>query len=1073
MFPIAGDVYGQHMNTGLDQFSDQRQQIAFEVVRVTLWIVMMTICGSLLFFVFSDPPPGADLHARRVRFGMSALIPLVAAIGLALLSRRLLVPAVALFASILYVVPMTSAIGLGLGVHSIGMALWPVVVMLLGFAWGRVAAVGATLLFVASIIVLLLAQLGGWLPGPSLASLGGPVFFATVLFLLVVLICWLTVRYSGIFSVALAAAETSREALESSNLALHRSEESLQQRNRQFEAILTAATESIFHVDREGIFLAINATAAHRIQKEPDELIGRCIFDFLPPDVAATRRADMDEVFATGRTKYAEDVRDGRFFALHYYPVSGPTGSTDSLVVFALDITERRNVQQRLAENEERLELAIAGADLGLWDLDIPSGTFTHNPRLVTMLGFEPGEIEVTASSFMSQIHPDDAARFASAFYPHLKGETPDFEAEYRMRHKDDHWVWILSRGKVVQRDHEGRAVRMTGTNRDISEGKRSEAALKAREARLSTLIASMQDLVFVLDTGGTVVEYFHPPVSRSAACQPREDVLHKTYAEIFPADVSRLYDDAIAGIMANGQARTFEYAMIVEGRESISFATMSPLAGESRYPTGFLVVVRDITTERSSLRELERLSRSNTLLLESVGEGIYGVDLAYRTSFVNSSALAMLGYTEAEVLGRQPHALFHHRRQDGTPYLVDECPIKWTLLDGRVRRAENEWFWRKDGSCFPAALTVTPIVENDQRVGVVVIFQDITERKASEAMISDLAFYDPLTRLPNRRLLLDRLEQAMAASQRSACHSALMFLDLDNFKPLNDAHGHVVGDLLLVEVAKRLKRCVREVDTVARFGGDEFVVMLSELSVDRAGATAHAEIVAGKICGTLAEPYLLAVSREDAADTVVEHRCTASIGVAMFINHEISQDAILTQADHAMYQAKEAGRNTFRFASRTQPPAAEVEGVAANFMQLAWRPAYQSGNALIDEQHRALFSDASRLLTAILSKRTSEEVGALIDVLIPGVARHFQDEEAIIAAAGFPGAAEHAAIHRELVDRAGRLVDRFHAGTLGVGELFEFLANDLIARHLLEADRSFFPCLAGRQPEARRIQDA
>ncbi len=1188
------------MNTGLDQFSDQRQRIAFEVVRVTLWVVMLTFCVSMLIFLVSDPPPGADLHARWVRIGLSALVPLCATIGLALLSRHLLVPAVALFSSILYVVPMTSAIGLGLGVHSIGMALWPVVVMLLGFAWGRLVAGGAALLFVVSIFGLMLAQLGGSLPGPSLATLGGPIFFATVLILLLVLTCWLTIRYSSIFFSALSMTVAAREEVEHSNLALQRSEESLQLRSRQFEAILTATTESIFHVDREGIILAINATAARRMQMAPDELVGSCIFDFFPPDVAATRRADMTEALATGRMQYNEDMHDDRYFALNYYPISSPHGGAESLVVFALDITERKlveeelkrsaerfrclsemssdfywesdaehrltqrtesrreieeavfherssigkrrweiaylspneagwaehrrlldahlpfrdfeiarprangavhhisisgdpvfddagqfmgyhgvgtditercNVQLRLAQNEERMELAIAGADLGLWDLDIPSGIFTHNPRLITMVGYEPGEIQATAKTFVSLLHPDDAGRFGSAFYAHLKGDTSSFEAEYRVRHRDDHWVWILSRGKVVQRDQEGRAVRMTGTNRDISESKRSEAALKAREARLATLIASMQDLVFVLDTGGTVVEYFYPTISRHPAYQRREDVLNKTYAEIFPADVARSMDDAVAGIMGDGRPRTFEYATMIGGKESISVATMSPLVGESRYPTGFLVVVHDITTERTSLRELERLSRSNTLLLESVGEGIYGVDLAGRTSFVNSSALAMLGYKEAEVLGQEPHTLFHHRRQDGSPYPFDECPIKGTLQDGRIRHAENEWFWRKDGGSFPVALTVTPIVEHDQRAGVVVVFQDITERKASEAMITDLAFYDPLTHLPNRRLLLDRLEQAMAASQRSECHSALMFLDLDNFKPLNDAHGHVVGDLLLVEAANRLKSCVREADTVARFGGDEFVVILSELSGDKASATAHAEFVAEKICRTLAEPYLLTVKRETAANTSIVHSCTASIGVALFIGHEISQDVILMQADHAMYEAKEAGRNRFRFASAMQPADSGEQRVTANFMQLAWHPAYQSGNALIDEQHRALMSDTNRLHTAILSRRTTEEVATLIKVLLSKVITHFRDEEALIAAAGFPGAAEHATIHRELVDRAGKLVNRFHAGSLGIGELFAFLADDVIARHMLETDRKFFPYLA-RQLESQRVAE-
>jgi len=207
-------------------------------------------------------------------------------------------------------------------------------------------------------------------------------------------------------------------------------------------------------------------------------------------------------------------------------------------------------------------------------------------------------------------------------------------------------------------------------------------------------------------------------------------------------------------------------------------------------------------------------------------------------------------------------------------------------------------------------------IDENGNVLGTVGFSRDITERKQAEEQIHTLAFYDALTQLPNRRLLNDRLEQTMAASKRSAHYGALMFLDLDNFKPLNDTHGHVVGDLLLIEVAHRLTGCVREVDTVARFGGDEFVVMLGELDADQAESTAQAGIVAEKIRTTLAEPYLLACKQDSNVEAIIEHHCASSIGVALFINHEASPEDVIKWADMAMYQAKEAGRNRIHFHS-------------------------------------------------------------------------------------------------------------------------------------------------------------
>jgi diguanylate cyclase (GGDEF)-like protein len=187
-------------------------------------------------------------------------------------------------------------------------------------------------------------------------------------------------------------------------------------------------------------------------------------------------------------------------------------------------------------------------------------------------------------------------------------------------------------------------------------------------------------------------------------------------------------------------------------------------------------------------------------------------------------------------------------------------------------------------------------------------------EVRVQRDQLHELAYHDALTGLPNRLMLDDRISQAMASSKRSALYGALMFIDLDNFKPLNDTHGHKVGDLLLTEVANRLTGCVREMDTVARVGGDEFVVMLSELRVDRKSSAEQAASVAEKIRASVALPYRFTVSGQAQADVIVEHHCSASIGVVMFVNHDFSQADVLKHADAAMYQAKDAGRNAIRF---------------------------------------------------------------------------------------------------------------------------------------------------------------
>lgn len=589
-----------------------------------------------------------------------------------------------------------------------------------------------------------------------------------------------------------------------------------------------------------------------------------------------------------------------------WFNVSGAmldSATGESLWTF-VDISELRAALNRIAGSEQRMDLALAGANLGMWDWHIPSGEFTCNARMTEMLGYAPGEMVLNNDSYTALIHLSDMPQVQSTLQCHLHGDSEMFEAEYRVLHKDNHWVWILCRGRIVKRDADGRAIRMTGTNLDISERKQNEEDIRSREARLANLIASMQDLVIVFDAGGSAVEYFYAPESRHPH-RADDDPRGGRYIESLPAEIADQWIAALGEVLSDGKPRTFDYSLTVADGPLISVATLSPIVDAAAgYPGGFLAVVRDVTTERLFQRQIEDLSRRNALLLESVGEGIYGVDTDGRATFVNTSALALLGRSEDEVLGQPTDALFHHHRENGEPYVADDCPIARTLADGQARRSESECFWRKDGSAFPVALNVAPIVEDGVARGAVVVFQDITERRRAEQAIERLAFYDPLTRLPNRRLLMDRLGQALTASKRAANCGALFFIDLDNFKTLNDSLGHDVGDLLLQEVAQRLLGCVRASDTVARFGGDEFVLLCDGLAGDEAAARAQVGQIGDKILEAVGAPYFLGSAL---------HVSTPSIGVALFLAGDKPAEQLLKEADVAMYRAKAAGRNTLR----------------------------------------------------------------------------------------------------------------------------------------------------------------
>lgn len=283
--------------------------------------------------------------------------------------------------------------------------------------------------------------------------------------------------------------------------------------------------------------------------------------------------------------------------------------------------------------------------------------------------------------------------------------------------------------------------------------------------------------------------------------------------------------------------------------------------------------------------------------------EGMCVTDQAGNVLRVNRAFTRITGYEASDVLGKNLRLLKSGRHDAGFYQAMWHSIAHQGAWEGEI------WNRRKNGEVFPEYLIITAVRQQDQSIEqvthYVANFNDITRSKAAEDEIMNLAFYDPLTRLPNRRLLLDRLKQALASSTRSGNEGSLLFIDLDNFKILNDTLGHNMGDMLLLQVAQRLTACVRDADTVARLGGDEFVIMLEDLSHNALEAAGQAETVGKKILAALNRPFVL---------NQHEHRCSASIGATLFSNHETAIEELLQQADIAMYQAKTAGRNVLCF---------------------------------------------------------------------------------------------------------------------------------------------------------------
>ena len=279
-----------------------------------------------------------------------------------------------------------------------------------------------------------------------------------------------------------------------------------------------------------------------------------------------------------------------------------------------------------------------------------------------------------------------------------------------------------------------------------------------------------------------------------------------------------------------------------------------------------------------------------------------------YESSMIvdaNPSAVKFYGYSLESLRGMnvnrinaQPESEIHEQRQQAILGVQNRFIFEHRLANNEVRTVE---------------VHISTVDYRGKNLFFSII-HDITLRKKSDEMMRNLAFRDHLTQLPNRRLFSDRLTQTMTACNRSGQHAALIILDLDDFKPLNDQYGHSLGDLMLIKVSGRLNDCVRKIDTVARLGGDEFVVMLNELDVDFLVATTQAAVVAEKIRAALTVPYTFNIADNGMAESTVEHLSTASIGVMLFNGSEYSQDQIIKCADVSMYEAKQNGRNQIRF---------------------------------------------------------------------------------------------------------------------------------------------------------------
>jgi diguanylate cyclase (GGDEF)-like protein/PAS domain S-box-containing protein len=419
---------------------------------------------------------------------------------------------------------------------------------------------------------------------------------------------------------------------------------------------------------------------------------------------------------------------------------------------------------------------------------------------------------------------------------------------------------------------------------------------LRKSEARYRTVLDAAFDAIVTITPDG-IVRWFNRGAERMFGYRA-EEVTGQPVTLLMPERYRELCVAGLYRYLGTGEARVVGGTTELVGlRKDASEFPIEMSLGETREDGEWLFtgVIRDITERKRFEEALEQLSRQHEMVLKSAGEGIFGLDLDGNATFVNPAAAHMTGWEAEELVGRLQHDILHHTKLDGAPYSRELCPIYATLEDGATRSRDDEVFWRKNGTNFPVEYLSTPILQDGEVVGAVVTFKDITERKALEEQLHHQAFHDPLTGLPNRALFMDRLEHASSRAKRRRSKVAVLFMDLDNFKLINDSLGHKAGDRLLIMVAERLKAHLRPEDTAARLGGDEFTILIEDVT-----SVSDVTRMAERTADILQSPF--AIEGHEVFATI-------STGIALNSTTQEQQADLLRHADLAMYRAKHKGK--------------------------------------------------------------------------------------------------------------------------------------------------------------------
>lgn len=592
------------------------------------------------------------------------------------------------------------------------------------------------------------------------------------------------------------------------------------------------------------------------------------------------------------------------------------TSGALAFVIFAR--RQEQKFHQNLKVEQKRLSNVIAGTRAGTWEWNIENDEVHVNKKWAELAGYSLEELRpISMSTWHNLIHADDRMKVKEIMQEHIEGKRKFFNCEIRIKHKDGHWVWALDRGKISEYRPDGQPLVVSGTRQDISERKLAEQQLHASHEQYLSLTTNIPDGTYsvYLDADGTLrFDYVSPRFCELLQIKA-EDVLEDAGVAFAKAH----QDDLDSLIAANTQARTDSAAFRWEGRFVVNNEVRWMRIASNPAPALdrgliWVGVMSDITEAKRAALSLNLANH----VFKDAREGMMITDLNNRIIDVNDAFTDITGYGRDEVIGKDPMILRSGRHSQAF------FNAMWHEL-----QAQNYWngeFWnrRKSGDLYIQRTSISAVFDDNEELReYLCIFSDVTIERSHETELERIAHFDSLTGLPNRILLSDRLNQALKQSNRDRKKVAVLYVDLDKFKEVNDTYGHDVGDELLVEVSQAMNHCLRDGDTLARIGGDEFVAVLPDGDYE----TAYSNVIT----------RLLSAATSPLKIKGVDIQVTASIGVSIYPQAErVEADQLMRQADQAMYQAKLRGKNRIHYFDLREDLAVRGQHASSKRLDLA-----------------------------------------------------------------------------------------------------------------------------------------